>query len=368
MVASVKDVAARAGVSPSTVSNFFHRPHLVSAKNRERVDAAISELGYVPNESARQLRSGTSKTIALNLLDAWIPFYSSMSRGVEDAVREQGWTPFFGNSGRDPERERGNIEMFESHRVQGLIISPVADASEQLLRLQSKGIQCIAVSPLVEHPAIPSISFDDFRGGQLAGEHLVQIGRKRIMFIGRNQISHSANRLAGLRAAVTAALGAAADVTVLQVRALDIENGLIAATDIIGQPRATWPDAIFAANDMLALGAMTAFIRAGIRIPDDIALVGYDDDNYAAMAVVPLTTIRQPSYDMGHRAAEILLHHIAHPTAPIEHISFEGSVIIRESTFGAEAHAAPTVEKPTLRKGSARQHRPVSPLPHHDIA
>lgn len=345
MVASVKDVAARAGVAPSTVSNYLHRPHLLSVTSRQRVEAAITELGYVPNESARQLRSGTSRTVALNLLDAWIPFYSNMARGVEDAVRGQGWSPFFGNSGRDPERELANIEMFESHRVQGLIISPVADVSEQLVRLQAKGITCVAVSPLTEHPAIPSISFDDVRGGQLAGEHLVQIGRQQIGFIGRDQISHSANRLAGLRAAVKAARGAAADVTVTRVRALDLENGLTAAMEIMRQPRHTWPDAIFAANDMLALGAMTAFIRAGIKIPDEIALVGYDDVEYAGMSIVPLTTIRQPSYDMGHKAAEVLLHHIANPATAIEHISFKGSVIARESTLG-RAHGQGTGTSP----------------------
>ena len=122
MVASVKDVAELASVSASTVSNYFHRPHLLSAASHDRIEAAIKTLGYVPNESARQLRNGASRTLALILLDAWQPFFANIARGVEDAVREAGWSLFFANSGRDEDRELTNIAMFDAHRVQGVII------------------------------------------------------------------------------------------------------------------------------------------------------------------------------------------------------------------------------------------------------
>lgn len=339
MVASVKDVAALAGVSPSTVSNYLHRPELLAARSRERVRAAIEELGYVPNESARQLRKGASKTIALILLDAWLPFYSDLSHGVEDAVRLRGWSLFFSNSGRDAQRELASIDMFESHRVQGVIISPQADVSKRLGQLQARGIQSVQLSPVVEAPAISSVGFDDIRGGQVAGEHLLSLGRRRIAFIGSTaRISHSANRLAGLRAAIDAAAGPGVEVVLHPVSALDVEHGMRAAEEILAAPPDARPDAVFGANDMLALGALTIFLRAGVRVPEDVAIVGYDDVEYAGQAVVPLTSVRQPAYEMGYVAGMMLLEQITEADgAPVRHVNYDARLVARASTLGSGA-------------------------------
>ena len=335
MVASVKDVAELASVSASTVSNYFHRPHLLSAASHDRIEAAIKTLGYVPNESARQLRNGASRTLALILLDAWQPFFANIARGVEDAVREAGWSLFFANSGRDEDRELTNIAMFDAHRVQGVIINPKGDVTESLLRLQKRGIQCVSMSPPIVSPEVPSVAFDDLRGGQLAGEHLLALGRKRIVFIGDSQsVSHSAKRFAGLQAAVRAARGSSADVPEIHVRALDMANGMLVGEQLLQLPNADRPDAIFAANDMLALGVMTVFERAGLRIPEAIAIIGYDDVEFAGQAVVPLTTIRQPAYDMGRRAAAMLLQRLDNPETPAEHVNFDVRLIRRASTLG----------------------------------
>lgn len=336
--ASVKDVAALAGVSPSTVSNFLLRPHLLSEQTRERVQSAIDTVGYVPNESARQLRAGASKTLGLVLLDAWLPFFADLSHGVDDAARSRGWSLFYSNSGRDHDRELANLDMFEAHRVEGLIVSPQGKIAHRLRQLQSRGIECVTISPSDRCDEVSTIEFDDFRGGELAGQHLLDIGRTRIVFMGNpNTVTHSANRLAGLSATVQAA-GLDAQILSVTVPDLTIESGMEAARQILTLPAIEQPDAVFAANDMLAIGAMTVFLRSGIRVPEDIAIVGFDDVAYAHQAVVPLTSVKQPAYEMGWDAATTLIDLITtKPPRQPRHITHPPTLIVRESTTGRNA-------------------------------
>jgi LacI family transcriptional regulator len=332
MPASVKDVAALAGVSSSTVSNYLNHPHVLGASSRERVRAAIEELGYVPNESARQLRAGSSKALALILLDAWLPYFNELSRGVEDVTREGGWSLFFSNSNRDGAQERRNIDMFEAHRVQGVVIYPLGDVVPRLEQLADRGIRSVVVGPIRDSSKVASVLFDDVGGGRLAGEHLLALGRRRLLFLGSPSVSQSNDRLAGLRAAVE---GTDVRVDVLDVAYLNTEEGLAAGERIAALPTEDRPDAVFAANDMVALGAMTALLRHGIRVPDDIALVGFDDVDQAHQSVVPLTSVRQPGYEIGRAAGAVLLQQLAEPDAPPPATTpFAAELIVRESTVG----------------------------------
>ncbi|MFS0853822.1 LacI family DNA-binding transcriptional regulator [Microbacterium sp. 179-I 3D4 NHS] len=332
MPASVKDVAALAGVSSSTVSNYLNHPHVLREASRERVRAAIEQLGYVPNESARQLRAGSSKTLALILLDAWLPYFHELSRGVEDVAREGGWSLFFSNSNRDDAQERRNLDMFEAHRVQGLIIYPLGDVVPRLEQLADRGIRSVVVGPIRDSHKVASVLFDDVGGGRLAGEHLLSLGRRRVLFLGSDTVSQSNDRLAGLR---QAADGTDAVVDVVTVAALTTEEGLTAGADIVALPPNERPDAIFAANDMVALGVLTQLLRHGIRVPDDIALVGFDDVAQAHQSVVPLTSIRQPGYEIGRAAGAVLLQQLADPGAPPPAMTpFAAELVVRESTAG----------------------------------
>jgi LacI family transcriptional regulator len=332
MPASVKDVAALAGVSSSTVSNYLNHPHVLSAASRDRVRAAIDELGYVPNESARQLRAGSSKALALILLDAWLPFFHELSRGLEDVTREGGWSLFFSNSNRDAAQERRNIEMFDAHRVQGIVIYPLGDVVPQLERLADRGIRSVVVGPIPESPTVASVLFDDRGGGRLAGEHLLSLGRGRILFLGSPSVSQSNDRLRGLRDALE---GTDASLTVLDVQNLVTEDGLRIAEQIVAMPPEDRPDAIFAANDMVALGVLTQLMRHGIRVPDETALVGFDDVTQAHQSVVPLTSIRQPGYEIGRAAGKALLQLLADPAAPPPATTpFAAELIVRDSTVG----------------------------------
>lgn len=332
MPASVKDVAALAGVSSSTVSNYLNHPHVLGDASRERVRAAIEQLGYVPNESARQLRAGSSKALALILLDAWLPYFHDLSRGVEDVTREGGWSLFFSNSNRDSAQERRNIEMFEAHRVQGIVIYPLDDVVPQLERLADRGIRSVVVGPIRPSSKVASVLFDDVGGGRLAGEHLLAIGRRRIVFLGSPTVSQSNDRLQGLHEAVA---GSDASVTVLDVPHLITEDGLRVAEQIVAMAPEDRPDAVFAANDMVAIGVLTQLMRHGIRVPEDIALIGFDDVDQAHQGVVPLTSVRQPGYAIGRAAGAALLEQLADPTAPPPAPTpFSAELVVRESTVG----------------------------------
>ncbi|WKT90059.1 LacI family DNA-binding transcriptional regulator [Microbacterium maritypicum] len=332
MPASVKDVAALAGVSSSTVSNYLNHPHVLGAASRERVRSAIEQLGFVPNESARQLRAGSSKALALILLDAWLPYFHDLSRGVEDVAREGGWSLFFSNSNRDDAQERRNLDMFEAHRVQGIVIYPLGDVVPRLEALADRGIRSVVVGPIPDSSKVASVLFDDRDGGRLAGEHLVTLGRRRILFLGNPAVSQSNHRLEGLREAVS---GTSATVTTIEVPHLVTEDGLHAGEQIIAMPAAERPDAVFAANDMVAVGVLTQLLRHGIRVPEEIALVGFDDVAQAHQSVVPLTSVRQPGYEIGRAAGAALLQQLADPSAPPPATTpFPAELIVRESTVG----------------------------------
>ncbi|MEV7611064.1 LacI family DNA-binding transcriptional regulator [Microbacterium sp. NPDC089320] len=335
MPASVKDVAALAGVSSSTVSNYLNHPHVLGETSAAKVRDAIAQLGYVPNESARQLRAGSSKALALILLDAWLPYFHELSRGVEDVAREGGWSLFFSNSNRDADVERGNIDMFEAHRVQGIVIYPLEDVVPRLEQLADRGIRSVVVGPIPPSTTVASVLFDDRGGGRLAGEHLLSLGRRRIAFVGTPSVSQSNDRLQGLRDAVTAADAATEAIDVIDVPHLTTEDGLDVGARIAEMPAAERPDAIFAANDMVAIGVLTQLLRHGIRVPEDIALVGFDDVAQAHQTVVPLTSVRQPGYEIGRAAGSALIRQLTDPAADLPAPTpFAAELIVRESTVG----------------------------------
>jgi len=332
MPASVKDVAALAGVSSSTVSNYLNHPHVLGESSAAKVRDAIERLGYVPNESARQLRAGSSKALALILLDAWLPYFHELSRGVEDVAREGGWSLFFSNSNRDTDTERRNIDMFEAHRVQGIVIYPLEDVVPRLEQLAERGIRSVVVGPIPDSPTVGSVRFDDRGGGRLAGEHLLSIGRRRILFLGAPSVSQSNDRLQGLRDAVA---GTGATVDVFDVPHLTTQDGLEVGTRIAEMPAAERPDAIFAANDMVAIGVLTQLLRRGIRVPEEIALVGFDDVAQAHQSVVPLTSVRQPGYEIGRAAGAALIRQLTDPSAVLPAPTpFAAELVVRESTVG----------------------------------
>ena len=333
MSVSIKDVAARARVSVGTVSNVLNSRERVSTDVATRVDDAIRDLGYVRNDAARQLRAGRSTAIGLVILDVGNPFFTDLARGAEDEAMAAGYSIILGNSDEKADREAAYLDLFEQQRMRGVLISPLGDITDRLQRLRERGIPAVLVDRTTADPSFSSVSVDDIAGGALAMEHLVAIGRRHVAFVGGPvSIRQVSDRLEGARRA--ASLHPGTKLEVVEVDALSVLAGRTAGLDIVARQPADRPDAIFAANDLVAVGVLQALVMNGstVRVPDEIALVGYDDIDFARATVFPLTSVRQPSALIGQTAVRILLEEAGDPTIEPRQVVFQPELVVREST------------------------------------
>ncbi|GAA4158119.1 LacI family DNA-binding transcriptional regulator [Gryllotalpicola daejeonensis] len=331
---NVKDVARLAGVSIGTVSNVLNHPTKVSAETAVRVHDAIDKLGFVRNDAARQLRAGSSRALGLVILDARNPFFTELSRGAEDEAARAGLSVIIGNSDEASEREAAYLDLFEQQRLRGLLISPVGDVGPRLRRLRERGIRSVLVDRYSQDTSFSSVSVDDVAGGAMAVRHLIETGRRRIAFVGGSlAIRQVSDRLAGARAAV--AERADATLESIEVSALTVHEGVAAARRLIDRPRGKRPDAVFAANDLLAIGLLQAFAASGeVSVPGDIALIGYDDIDFASASVVPLSSVRQPAALIGETAVRLMLAEAEDPTAKPQAVEYQPELVIRASSAG----------------------------------
>jgi LacI family transcriptional regulator len=332
---SMKTVAAYAGVSLGTVSNVLNRPDLVSEATRTRVLAAIAELGFVRNESARQLRSGRSRTLAYVMLDAGNPFFTDVARGVEEVAEAAGLAVYLCHSGEDIRRERFYLDMLEQQRVEGVLITPTDAAVDRLEELRRRGTPVVVVDRN-PGPGMCSVSVDNVDGGELAVSHLLEAGHRRIAYVGGPMsLGQVADRLSGARRAVDRVSGA--ELVVLETSTLNVAEGRRAGERLAGLPAARRPTAAFCANDLLALGLLQRMVRLGLRVPDDLAIVGYDDIEFAEAAAVPLTSVSQPRHLLGRTAAELLLTEartrgVADQAHQHQQVVYRPELIVRAST------------------------------------
>jgi LacI family transcriptional regulator len=329
---SVRDVAEAAGVSVGTVSNVLNRPDKVSAETVARVHRAIDLLGFVRNDAARQLRAGRSRSIGLVVLDMRNPFFTEVARGAEERASTDDLTVLMANSDEKQDREDRHVELFEEQRVFGMLVTPVYDSVPKLRAVRDRGTPTVLVDRESRDGSFASVAVDDLAGGTLAASHLLDVGRRRLMFVGGPvSIRQVADRLEGAQGAVAAHGGASLEF--VGTRALTVEEGRVAGAQILARPVSARPDAIFAANDLLALGLLQSLVMtASVRVPEDIALIGYDDIDFAAAAVIPLTSVRQPAVLMGTTAVELLLAAAESPGGPTERVVFGPELVVRSST------------------------------------
>lgn len=302
----IKDVARHAGVSVGTVSNVINRPDSVSEDTRRRVQAAIEQLGYVRSEHARQLRAGHSRIMGLLVLDMGNPFFVDLARGAERTARDAGLGVMVCNSNQSASEESDYLALFAEQRVRGVLLTP-ADASGRTVEaFRRNRIPFVLVDRVGAGSTECSVSVDDVAGGTLAVRHLVAAGHRHIGYVsGPHHLQQINDRKAGALAALAeAGLGPEA-LTELPTETLDVAAGRDAGARLLGLPRR--PTAVFCANDLMALGVLQALFAAGLNVPRDMAIVGYDDIEFAAAAAVPLTSVRQPAAAMGSLAAELLL-------------------------------------------------------------
>lgn len=332
---SMKDVAALAGVSIGTVSNVINSPDMVADKTRRKVELAIDKLGWIPNESARSLRAGRSRSVGVVIMDIGNPFFTDVVLGAEDAVTERGYSAQVGNSAHDTVRETAQLQMFAKQPVGGVLFAPVRGLNDTVRQLRSRGVPVVILDRAGQQSEFCSVSVDDVEGGRIAVQHLIDQGHRHIAVVGgQPDIQQVRDRRIG---ADLAARGHAdVRLNVMSSPHLDVESGVEAGQMIALMAESERPTGVFAVNDLLAIGLLQGFVTAGLRVPNDVAIIGYDDITFAAAAAVPLSSVRQPKHDLGYRAAELLFEEIAalDEGAAHEHVQvhFTPELVIRRSS------------------------------------
>lgn len=328
---SMREVATAASVSVGTVSNVLNAPDKVAPATVERVLAAIDRLGFVRNDAARQLKAGRSRCVGLVVLDIGNPFFSDVARAAQHRAARHDLVVLLGSSDDDPGRERQYLETFDEQRVFGLLISPAGRGDDRITALHNRGVPVVLLDRDGHGTPFSSVSVDDVAGGELAVRHLAAGGRRRIAVVGGPAtLPQVADRRTGAHRAAAEYPGTA--VTVVDTPAPDVLSGRAAGEYLAALPPGRRPDAVFCVNDLLALGVLQALALGGIAVPGDMALVGYDDIDFAQSAIVPLTSIRQPRTEIGSSAIDLLVTAEADSGAEPQHICFRPDLVEREST------------------------------------
>jgi len=306
---TIRDVARRAGVSPMTVSRVINDSARVSPATRGRVEEAISELGYVPSRLARGLSARRTGTLALIVPDVANPFFTLIVRGAEDVARRAGYRMIICDTRADLDVEREVIEEMIAHRVEGILIAAVSDRSrEHLRRLAGFGVPFVLVDRTVRGIDADVVLGDNAEGARRLVEHLVSLGHRRIgMVVESDDVSTARDRLRGYRAALEEA-GLPYDAGLVADATVDPSGGITGMRKLLALERR--PTAVFTVNNLVALGAIEAVRAAGLEVPNDLALVCFDDIEYASRLYPFLTVMEQPAETFGTLGTQLLLERV----------------------------------------------------------
>jgi len=331
---SIQDVARLAGVAVGTVSNVLNAPEKVRPETLDKVSKAITQLGFIRNDAARQLKAGKSQTIGMIVLDSSNPFFAKLAQGAEDYAMEHGYSLILGNSGNDDSRESKYINLFEEQRMAGVLVTPAGGTNTGLAsHLANKGFKAVVVDRMADADICCSVGVDDIAGGRTAVGHLLDLGRRRVAFVGGPLgIKQVQDRLAGAREAVARVQGA--ELRLMESNAMTVLAGREVGERILALPASDRPDAVFASNDLLAVGLLQALVfNSQVRVPEEIAIVGYDDIDFAQAAIVPLSSIRQPAAAIGASAVQLLVDEVENPSNHTHRqVVFQPELVVRESS------------------------------------
>jgi LacI family transcriptional regulator len=305
---TIQDVATRAGVSAMTVSRVINNNARVARATRERVEQAITELGYVPNALARGLLNGRTRTIALIVSDISNPFFTLIARGVEDVARRNGYAVILGNSDESVEKERQYVDVMLQNRVDGLLLAPAGQGSRKTLEiLKQQGTTYVLVDRAVKDITADLVEGDNVAGARMLTEHLLGLGHRRIALVnGSTEVSTARERLLGYREALRAH-HIEPDPMLISARTFTRADGRAAARDLLKLPPEQRPTAIFACNNFLAIGVIETLREARIDVPRDMAVVSFDDIELASALYPFLTVVAQPARTLGTIAMQFLL-------------------------------------------------------------
>lgn len=332
-MATIKDVAERAGVSASTVSHVINDTRRVSDASRAAVMRAMQDLNYQPNRLARSLRNRRTQTLGILLPNNANPFFAQVLEGIESAAYDHGYNVILGNANDDPARELAYLDILLSKQVDGVVLVSTGANRAALDFLAAR------TKPVVMVDRAPGAGYNDFQvdtvftenqhGGVLATQHLIDLGHRRIGCIGGpSLINSSADRVVGYRQALAAA-GISEDPELIVSGNFEHESGYRACQQLLAL--AEPPTAIFVSNDLMAVGALCAIHEAGLRVPDDLSVVGYDDIPLASFTVPRLTTIAQPAGELGARAVDLLVKRLAVKPATACHERLPVRLVERDS-------------------------------------
>jgi LacI family transcriptional regulator len=329
-------VAEYAGVSVMTVSNVVRGWPYVSDEMRQKVQEAIDTLGYRPSALARSLVTGRSQTIGVVIPDISNPFFSTAIRGCEDVFYSKGYNIFLCNTDEDLTREQSHLDTLIGRGVDALMLWGLRSSKDDLRRIISDSIPVVGIECAEDLANATAILNDDERGTVCATQHLVDAGHRRIAYLaGPLERITAVRRLAGYRRALEKA-GLPEDPGLIAECIPSMRWGYEAAMELVGRYR---PTAVVCYNDLLAIGAMVACYRLGLRVPEDVALVGYDDIMLASMVVPALSTVRVQQYELGAMASSLLLERLAAHDMPAKTITFPSSLVTRGSSVPGLASA-----------------------------
>ncbi len=339
---TIKEVAQLAGVSISTVSHVINDTRFVSSDRRARVERAMREVGYMPNGVARTLRSGKSHTIGLMLPDSSNPYFAEIARGIQNAAFDMGYGVLVCNTDDELEKEALYGTLLIEKQVDGVILIAAGASGAHIRALQKRGIPISVVDRDSPEADVDSVQIDNRAGGRMAAQHLLELGHRRIGCIaGRVEVYPSYDRVDGYVDALQAA-GLPVDSSLIVNSTFRAEGGFEAMRHLMTVPQP--PTAVFACNDMMAVGATGALAQLGLRCPDDVSIVGFDDIQLVQYSNPPLTTVAQPKLEMGGQAVRLLTERMKSPEAPIRHVVLDAHLAIRRST--ARHDDAPSTVKP----------------------
>lgn len=328
---TIVEVARRAGVAPMTVSRVVNESAPVSAEVRARVKRAIAETGYVPNAVARSLRSNRTHTLAIVVPDMTNPFFTTVAYGAQAAASEAGLMLIVANTNERPDEEDRTLGMLLQRRVDGILLVPAGDGVDAVARAAAQSTPLVAVDRRVRGLPTDTVRADSRGGAAELGRLLVSLGhRETAVLAGPARVSTAADRIAGFRKAVVAEAGLPAprvvhgDFTIASGHAMALKA--MSAT-----PR---PTAIFAANNFIAIGVLHALDALGIRVPRDVAVVGFDDLPPAMVTFPFLTVAAQPALEMGRWAVALLLDRLTDPDRPPREVLLPTELIVRRSSGG----------------------------------
>jgi LacI family transcriptional regulator len=327
---TIREVAEIADVSYATVSHVINNTRVVSPETRQRVLDAMAQLNYRPNALARSLRQGKTNTLGLILPDSANPFFAEISRSIEDEAFNKGYSVFLCNTERDIQRELFYVDVLSKRQVDGIIFVAAGDQKDSLDFLAREGIPVVMIDRYIQNVQVDAVLPDHQMGGFLATEHLIQLGHTRIACIaGPSRITPSAERITGYRNALEQANIPYGEKLLMRgdyhsQSGMDITHSILQM-----DPR---PTAIFALNDLMALGALRAAAEAGCSVPRDLAVVGYDDLELSQFTNPPLTTIAQPKKEIGVQAVRLLVERISQNSRPPCRIVLPPELIVRRST------------------------------------